>query len=425
MERSQVLDIDYAQAPSIREAEVAAPAALDTNYVTRQEAARLAAVNIGIGWPKTILPEGTALYESGVEKLKSDRARWATLPYAADAIPAVREVLAAEDRRDIVAAVKDLRLRPEDGRVTVVDKFAPFQDINNANAFVGYDEHSFRQLAAQIPDLASGPRNTAGVLLHLSSAERAAIVNARVPESKSQVTVRTKVAHSGQRIARAFLSSRYADVNDYDVADAIGAALNGDGRIAKLDYKPGDSHSRFELFYPSEIPIETFRVGDIHRALVQVENSETGEGSVKVTAGLIRALCANLTTAFGEGVTVSIRHTGSTELRRGQMRAAIRAALAQLDPLVQAITVSARTAFPEGETASSLIEKLAAKYSVSDERATAWETTFKNGYAQSPTVWGLSSAISEAAQGQEWWHTQAEEEKVAAQLVHVHWKALN
>jgi hypothetical protein len=409
MDRSQLLDIDgLADHPIFDEAvkEVAKPVvpALDENFITRQEAARLAAVGVGIEWPKTILPEGTALYESGVQKLKADRARWQRLPFAADAIPVITAALVAEDRRDDKVKVKELYVQPADGSVLYIP------ENSDQHVALGYDRHAFSQLVAQT-NLKDGPRGTAATLLFLDPTERAQVLNSRLPASEAIVTARTKVTHNGHRVARAFLSQRYADINDIHVAEALQGALNGDAKVARLDYKPGDERSRFEVIFPSEIPVETFRVGDVHYAVLTVDNSETGEGSLKVTAGLLRAACANLTLAGG---SVSIRHAGNAENRRAQTRLAIKEALALLDPLVQAITVSARTVIPDNESASSIIEQLAKKYELREERAQAWLNTYEAGYSHSPTVWGLSSALTESAQSLDWWTEQAAEDRSGA-----------
>src|SRR5258705_2635863 len=90
------------------------------DFKSRQEQARLACEAAGIVWPGTILPEGTALYSSGVETLKNDRAAWQRLPIASEVIGLVETALASEQRKDFEVNVEDLRLRPTDGRIVKV-----------------------------------------------------------------------------------------------------------------------------------------------------------------------------------------------------------------------------------------------------------------------------------------------------------------
>lgn len=405
--------------PTIADPAIPAPShpVDDPNHITRQEAARLACVAAGIDWPSTILPEGTALYTSGLEKLRSDRARWRALPVASEALPVIGAALAAEDRQDWSYDVSTLRLREDNGRIAT--EFS-YQAPVKAKPGLGYTAHSFRQLVQAVPGLAAGeaPRGMAGALLYLTDQERAGIINARIGEARGgqALTLRTKVVHSGARVTRACLSSRYADCQDVHVAEAIRGALNGRGSTAKIDYKPGDGQSRFEIIFPSEVPIRTFRVGDVHYATIQIRNSETGEGSLLVRPAVLRAACANLTLSTGEGVATRMVHAGSGENLRNKLKAALLAAEAQLAPLVAAIQRSAET--PLDYTPGDLIEKLARALDLEAARARDWRETLEGRYLPTAgnTVWSLASAVTEAAQRAPNWIAQEREEAVAARI---------
>jgi Domain of unknown function (DUF932) len=390
----------------------------DENHVTRQEAARLAAVSEGFNFPATILPPGTALYDSGNSKLKSDRARWAKLPAAQSGLKVIKSALAAEDRRDIAdVPVADLRLHAENGRLYRQSK-------NRPDLASGYDSHAFRQLLGMVPGCGAGaaPRGFASALLYLTDAERARIVNDRIGNSGDRtVMLRTKLSHSGARVVRAVLSEKYADVSDLHVAEGIEGALNGSGATVKLDYKPGDSLSQFEMIWPSEVPVKTFRVGDVHYGFVAITNSETGQGSLRIRPGLMRVACANLTLAAGEGVEVTLRHSGNPERVRTAMRAAIAQAAAQIEPLAMAIQQSAQERIGDltSKGPGEILAALAKKFGVHETRAAEWTKVYEAKYSMSPTTWGLTSAITEAAQQQDWWVTQQEEEEVAAKVIHL------
>lgn len=387
----------------------------EPKFETRQDAARRACEEAGITWPATILPPGTALYESGVATLKADRARWAKLPDAHTGISVVKAALEAEDRQDVKVAVKDLRVASGSGRLYR-------EGTGSAGSAAGYDKHSFRQLVAQTPGCGAGeaPRSFAAALLHLDNDERAGILNRRLPKAASTVTLRTKVSHNGNRIVRAVLSEKYGDLNDIHVGEAIEYALNGDASVAKLDYKPGDSRSQFEVIFPSQVPVKTFVVGDIHYGGVRISNSETGEGAGHVQAFLMRAACANLTLAAGEGI--SFRHVGKTERLKGVLRAAVQAALLQLDPMIALIQKSAteRVADFTAKSPSEIIRQLARKYEVAPETTSAWVETFEGRYSESPTTWGITSALTEATQrSSEWWGAQADDEDTAKEIMEV------
>jgi hypothetical protein len=386
---------------------------LNENHETRQEEARRRAEAVGIRWPGTILPPGTALYESGVDKLTADRARWAKLPSAGDALPAVAAALEAEDRQDVTLPTAELRLHETNGRLYRVgkEKIAPS----------GYNSHAFRQLVGQVPGMRAGeaPRGFASALLYLSDAERAEIVNRRIHKADKTALLRTKLTHNGQRVVRAVLSERYADVTDLHVAAAVQASLNGGAQSIKLDYRPGEDASQFELIFPSKIPVKTFKVGDLHYGYVEVRNNEIGSGSIEIVPGLFRAACANLTLSSGEGVRVSIRHVGDAHKVMRQMRAAIQQAVAQIEPLVHDVEEAA--GIEVDGSIVDLMSKIAKKFSADSSAPTRWLKRFEASYTlpgYQPTLWGVTSAITEAAQSAGSWRQQQAEEEIAAVLIH-------
>lgn len=389
------------------------PTVLDPNYVSRQESARRACEVAGITWPGTILPPGTALYSSGVEKLKADRAGWKRLPLASEVVALVTEALAAEDRKDFPEAVAGLRLRPSDGRIVRRENLG-----NPKAAGLGYGPHTLRQLVAQVDPLDDAPRGFASALLYLEDRERAEIVNRRLDrmgDETTTVTLRTRVPHSGDRIARAALSEKYGSVTDHDIAKAVGQTLVSD-RSGRLDYKPGDARSRFEVIWPSEIAVETFVVGDVHYGMLSIGNSETGEGSLTIAPAVVRAACANLTISTGTGIEESIRHIGDPEVLMFKLKKAIRRALDEMEPLLATISLSARIGLEGGAwSAEKTMEAIAKRFDQPKTAAEAWTKTMKESTQRYPfSVWGVAGAISEASHDSENWIQAAEWEKLSS-----------
>lgn len=389
-----------------------APVATIENHLTRQELTRQAAVQAGFRWPKTILPEGTALYASGEATLRADRARWANMPAASAALPVVQAALDAQGWRDFPVQVRDLRLHATTGRIVKADSAADKRGF-------GYTEHAFRQLAARVPGVRELPRNAAANLLALDSDERAAIVNRRLEKmtatETAAMTLRSRLAHDGSRVAVASLSERYADIPDAEIARAVAAIAPAN---AKIEYIPGDSHSRFDVIFPAEIPVPLFRVGDIHKAVLSVTNSMTGEGSCKSTAGMFRAACANLTLSTATVEGVSVRHVGSSATRVAQVRAALVALVDQIEPLVNAIVVASTVVLPADRTPAQIIETLAKRYALTDSQAKGWAASF-NQYAATygDNLWSLHSALTESAQTADSWWTQHQAEQAAGELL--------
>lgn len=388
--------------------------AVPTNdFQTRQEQARLACEAAGIVWPGTILPEGTALYSSGVETLKNDRAAWRRLPVAGEVIGLVAAALAAEDRQDFKdEKVGGLRFRVTDGRLTRKGHEA----TTGSQAALGYGPHTLRQLVQQIDPLDNAPRGFSAALLYLSDQERAEILNKRLADTdpETAITLRTRLPHSGEtRIARAALSKVYGSVTDHDIAGAIGSVLQGDVS-GRLDYKPGDSRSRFEVIWPSEIPVETFVVGDVHYGMLSITNSETGEGSLRICPAVVRARCANLTLSTGEGTEIVIRHVGDEAALVHRLKKAIRSAIDDMEPLLATISASARIVGSIWTPAEAL-GKIAKRYELPKAAADSWIRQLQE--SQYPnTIWGLTAAISEAAHKQDVWTGEAEWERIGSEV---------
>lgn len=75
------------------------------------------------------------------------------------------------------------------------------------------------------------------------------------------------------------------------------------------------------------------KVGDIALIGLQVSNSQTKQGAIRIVPKVLRVLCLNFTTAWGEGADqeVSVIHMG--EARR-KFAEAMRNALAVVEPFV-------------------------------------------------------------------------------------------
>lgn len=382
------------------------------DFATRQELARQACLAAGIEWPGTILPPGTALYKEGVESLKAYREGWKRLPVAGEVIGLVEAALEAEKRQDFPEDVRNLRFRPQDGRLVRVANLD-----NERMVGLGYGQHTLRQLVQQIDPLDDAPRGFSSALLYLDDQERAEILNKRIAKmgGETAITLRTKLPHEGTRIARAALSKIYGSVTDHDIARAVGAVLKGDTK-GKLDYKPGDQRSRFEVIWPSEIPIETFVVGDVHYACLSITNSETGEGSIRIASAVIRARCANLTLSVGDGTEVILRHVGDPVAIMRKLVTAINLAIRDIEPLLDVIQQSARIRVEVLEP-GKFFESVARRYALPAASAKHWLDTWQEKYQQeSQSVFSLTAAISDATKKAGDWTEGAEWERIASQV---------
>lgn len=397
------------------------PAAQPVNdWRARQEAARQACIQSGIEWPATRVPEGSALIDTGSNRLRSDRARWQQLPTIQQIIGDIKTVLQTQDRRDLPFEVKNLRLRAADSRMVKAE------NIDSSPAEVpglAYSPHSFGQFVNQIEKLDDSPRGMTSALLWLKAEERAAIVNARLIEQKAEatpVTLRTRLTSDGGptgnlRFNRATLSGKYGSITDLDIARAIEECLPAG---ARLDYRPGDDASRLEIVFPSEIPVETFVVGDVHYATLSIGNGETGMRSNTITPAVVRAACYNLTTSEGKGLDIVIRHIGDSEVLLGRLKAAIKSAVDMITPLLMVVTKSAKVYASQDTNPEKIFNQIAKRAALPAATAKTWSDMFASEYKSMGQVsaWSLANAMTEAAHKSPTWLDSEAVETVASKF---------
>lgn len=382
---------------------------IDTSESTtaRQSALEIAATSIGIDLPRTILPVGHYLYSSGVTALRAHRAKWSKLPAATEAIVTLQRAQAAQDRRDFTVNLSDVRA------TATARLFNAAKSPDGAGA-LGLTPHALKQLSSRI-----GISGGGSTLAQLDNDETAAIINRRTARAgaSEKVFLRT-IKVPGGRVIRGALSEKYAPVGDVDVANAI-ASLGARGQLPlheiKLAVESDVDQTSFSLIWPAPIAIDTFRVGDLHRVVVTIDSNEVGAGALKINLALERALCANLTIGTARGMSLNLRHLGSAERLRNKLNEGIRGALSQAHVLIDSVRASAATGLGE-KPVKEILAEIAESNGVTDKRAESWWNHYTTNYSDARTLWGVTSAITEAAQELPWYLARAEEE-IASKIV--------
>jgi hypothetical protein len=162
--------------------------------------------------------------------------------------------------------------------------------------------------------------------------------------------------------------------------------------------------------------VSTFVVGDVHYGCLSITNSETGEGSLRIAPAVVRAACANLTLSTGEGTEVVIRHVGDAAMLLARLKRAIRAAIDEIEPLIQVITMSSRVVLGESWSPERAFKAVASRYSLPAGVVPTWLEQMKSSqYPES--AWGIASSISEAAHNRGTWVEEAEWERVSSDVM--------
>jgi hypothetical protein len=177
--------------------------------------------------------------------------------------------------------------------------------------------------------------------------------------------------------------------------DDLNAALP-DG--ARCRYTQTESRSDVEILWPAMT--RELKVGDIALIGLHVSNSQTRQGAIRIVPKVLRVLCLNFTTAWGESADaeVSIIHLGEA---RKKFAEAMRNAIAVVEPFVIAFGDAYQTALPafaatRGEAIQKAVKKFELPAKFGDTVAASWDMDGSRGAGD--TLAGLVNAMTRAAQ---------------------------
>lgn len=189
---------------------------------------------------------------------------------------------------------------------------------------------------------------------------------------------------------RAVLTDAYSPLDDIPVLEMV-ADILGDHliRIEALSFEDDFTHLR--IIFPREM-MEA-KVGDALMTGLNITNSETGCRAVHVDALVYRLACTNgLVRAESTGGT-TIRHIGQTDRLKDAMAIAIKDAKESAHLLARQFkdAVSHRLSDPQGQ-----LERFAKEADLTREQL----QSVLDAYATEPdpTVYGITNAVTRAAQ---------------------------
>jgi len=374
----------------------------------------------GLRLPKTILPEGHALWDVGETNKRALATELERLPYFMDALPAIKLRLEQERPEDYGnIPIQTVRMNPRTGRL--------YQDAPDTNPddALGYTGDGFSQVTTFIrPDsVRQGYQST---LLSLPNHIRADAFNyhAQQRRDSDSMTLRTVVEpHSGARVIRAVTSSKHSLVtgDDSAVVAVMEEKMPDSLRQAKVRYTRELSRSQMELIWP--MINRPLVVGDVAMGGVRISNSETKAGALKVEAFLLRVLCANFTTAFTSDAKeeeISLKHVGDLRYKLVQ---AVRRALERIEPF--AIMFGDAYKNPLPATRGEVLGKVQKVFELADSTmeltAKLWDAD--GNKSAGDTLAGLVNALTRGSQQLDM-DVAGDVERAAGRLVAVGWNAL-
>lgn len=370
----------------------------------------------GIRLVETFFPEGTGLIQYGEEKKRRLNEEIKALPELVDALKGYRFLLEQEQHRDFLLPIQHVRMDPSTGGLYGKD------NPNGRARAVGYDRVGFGHVVGFLkpPTVRAGFADT---LLWAPKALRADLFNhaAASHARKEMVTMRTAVEVASQkRFIRAVTSERHSLSKGDDAA--VAAALEARvPRGAKCRITRESSYSSFELLWPAME--RQIVVGDIAVIGLEVRNSETKQGSLKITAKLLQTLCVNFTTVWaGKDEEIELRHIGDLT---GKLTSAVIRTLAKVEPFVKAFGDAYQDTLPNAyPTRGEVLARVGYKYALPEKTLDlAGQFWDAHPTARGDTRATLVNALTRASQHQTI-EAAAETERVAGRVVVEGWNAL-
>lgn len=356
--------------------------------------------------------EGDALIPIGQEKLRALRAAVDAMPWAVDAHQGVTQVELIEDAKDIGFKAQHMRLSDVDGGL-IPEPGTPARRI---------EWGAWRDSLSYMGAPTGAPHTLAALPLTL----RAAAFNHFAQNSTrvADVVGRTYCPQGGRRAIRSMVTPRYAPVPDSIITQAIASEFPRD---AKIQVTRSNGVTHFEIIFP--MMNREIRVGDILTGRVLVTNSQGKETSLDIEAGVLRAICYNLTTAYAQDKDAfSMRHVGNGADMLRRARAALRMKYGQILPFVMAFGDSYKDALPNtmgtrGEVLGRVGKVFKGEVSP-DVLTLAGQLWDVDGVMSAgDTRGGLVNALTKASQSLPY-STATKVEAVAGRIVSEGWAAL-
>lgn len=310
----------------------------------------------GLASPADDFARGQFLHRGTDGRLRTETDPFDRMPTAVRALADLRDEVQAEDRRDLVCGLADLRMTDKIQLAREATEDREGFEVRVESAAIGRLQAELRA--------ASGADGDLGIATHAASSRPtlrllastvwngyadALAVKEKAGADRSTVTLRTRMVEQrgsretglGSEIDAAVpLAPRarqvYAVVSEkYGECDANKIAagclrlverVGGDLR-ARVAYRRGDSSVRIDIFTQQR---EVAQVGDEFRATMRCKSNDAGKGGLKVWSTVERLACENGMVVAIPGAATLIRHLGDPTRLQERLREALAASLSSL-----------------------------------------------------------------------------------------------
>lgn len=199
---------------------------------------------------------------------------------------------------------------------------------------------------------------------------------------------------------RAFLSDRYAIIDNNWVLDNVQKFLPKDCEAAVAKDKSGEDFINFMVVVPSSL---TSHDDSDYSGLIKVTNSEIGTHRLSISAGVFRTICSNGAIGWVDHESISVVHRGRVdlELLGNHIESAISKHIEAMPNMISQLLGTKKMAW-DGASMTPLFATVAQSYKLSKQEIesvhTAWgvERNETPGYAK--TLFGVINSLTRGSQ---------------------------
>jgi hypothetical protein len=322
----------------------------------RSEALKAGGEASGFSFRETVYRRGTPVVSLGEENAQRSIDEHNARPFVGKACDDFRAIIRAEERKDVCVAASGLRMaadgrmlrllgRDPSGRNIVDEGFGRFMltreafsvllnRMNIGGASYLMDKcwpqlraHNFNEHATKLD---ADERAAVERWSTLSEYERRRFP---APE-RDRIKFRTRNGPEGQREVYGVVTPAYTSFDVDRVAEAIKIAMPQDGRA---DFNYDGHRTSFDVLFHSNVQPKHYVAGEFFKAGIRVRASDSGDGSIVVSALVWQNLCLNLIVIDEANKPLDrIRHIGDVGKLASRLRIALREGVQSLRAFLNA-----------------------------------------------------------------------------------------
>lgn len=202
---------------------------------------------------------------------------------------------------------------------------------------------------------------------------------------------------------RAFLSDRYAVINNDWVLDKVKGFLPAECDQAVAMDKSGDDFINFSVVLPATL---TSSDDSDYGGLIKIKNSEIGTHRLDISAGVFRTICSNGMIGWVKHDSISMVHRGHINMENlaANIQSSIAKHIQSIPVMVEKLLTTKKMIFGEGASMTPLFASIAQSYKFSKNEIDAvyngWSIERQETSRYAKTLFGMVNSLTRGSQSQ-------------------------